>query len=558
MSTCTVKATVAAALMVPLFCGRLSAEPPHVSYVFPAGTQRGTAIDVRVGGHYLHEGARWDFDGLGLTASRRINRTGTIWFEGPRIPMPASQQKEDYPVDYLGRIQVDTDAEPGIRSWRVHHVQGLTQPLPFVIGLLPEVMEHEIDGDPIPQKVTLPVTVNGRTFPREDVDLWSFHVEAGETVTCIVHAARLGSPLDARISLSGPDGKRFAEDTGTFGLDPFVRFEAPVSGLYTVSLQDAASGGLQHYVYRMTLTNGPWIDGVYPLGGPTGETVELTLRGANLPEKSARVPLPDTPGIYWWHPDRFPACELGIPLLVTADPEVIEPFDNNSEEPIPVEGLPCVLNGSINAPGQQDDWRLPVRKGEPLLLNLQASQLGSPLDSVITILDAQETVLASNDDAGGQTDSRLKWTPGADGHVIVRIADRLNSRGDNRYVYRMTVGPPETESPVQFSARSASSSINLDRGASTKLRVDIKRFAGKGEIEFHVEGLPEGVSVAATKAATGKNRVDIEFSADEKAVLGMNPVTIYGTMEHEGEKVTMPVAGPDRPAQVIPFPWLSR
>ena len=40
----------------------------------------------------------------------------------------------------------------------------------FIVGDLPEVVEDEVDGDQIPQQVTLPVTVNGRIFPRADVD----------------------------------------------------------------------------------------------------------------------------------------------------------------------------------------------------------------------------------------------------------------------------------------------------------------------------------------------------------------------------------------------------
>lgn len=80
------------------------AEPPHVSYIFPAGGQRGTEVSFKVGGHYLHEGCPFEMTGPGVDASPRIERTKTIWFEGPLIPQPASQRKEDYPKDYLGAV----------------------------------------------------------------------------------------------------------------------------------------------------------------------------------------------------------------------------------------------------------------------------------------------------------------------------------------------------------------------------------------------------------------------------------------------------------------------
>ena len=47
-----------------------------------------------------------------------------------------------------------------------------------MVGDLPEVIEKEIDGDSIPQTIKLPVTANGRIFPRENVDLWEFDAEA--------------------------------------------------------------------------------------------------------------------------------------------------------------------------------------------------------------------------------------------------------------------------------------------------------------------------------------------------------------------------------------------
>ena len=83
----------------------------------------------------------------------------------------------------------------------------------FVVGDLPEIIEDEIDGEPIPVKVTLPVTINGRIFPRENIDVWiRSRPKKGETVRCEVHAARLGSPLDARLEVRDAQGRRIAEN----------------------------------------------------------------------------------------------------------------------------------------------------------------------------------------------------------------------------------------------------------------------------------------------------------------------------------------------------------
>ena len=41
----------------------LSAVPPSASYIFPAGAQRGTTVEVRVGGLYLHDGCNFEMLG---------------------------------------------------------------------------------------------------------------------------------------------------------------------------------------------------------------------------------------------------------------------------------------------------------------------------------------------------------------------------------------------------------------------------------------------------------------------------------------------------------------
>src|SRR4029077_2134217 len=81
-------------------CASAYANEPVASYIFPAAGQRGTTCEVRVGGLFLHDGCGFDLPGPGLRATASLKRVPTIWFEGPLIPLPESQQAEDYPQDY--------------------------------------------------------------------------------------------------------------------------------------------------------------------------------------------------------------------------------------------------------------------------------------------------------------------------------------------------------------------------------------------------------------------------------------------------------------------------
>ena len=135
-------------MVLALFCAiPLPAEPPSVAYIFPAGGQRGTVVNVRIGGHYLHDKAAWEMLGQGVTASAEITAAKRIWFEGPLIRQPASQQKEDYPRDYAAQVTLAADALPGRASWRVMNGQGATPAEAFMIGDLPEVVFSELVRD---------------------------------------------------------------------------------------------------------------------------------------------------------------------------------------------------------------------------------------------------------------------------------------------------------------------------------------------------------------------------------------------------------------------------
>src|SRR5437764_11132631 len=133
-----------------VFVVSAAANPPVASYVFPAGGQRGTTVQVRVGGLFLHDRCGFDLAGRGLTASPELTRTPRIWFEGPLLPLPESQQQEDYPADMAGTVTVARDAPVGARRGRLVTSQGAAGGLVFVVGELPEVVEREADGDPIP------------------------------------------------------------------------------------------------------------------------------------------------------------------------------------------------------------------------------------------------------------------------------------------------------------------------------------------------------------------------------------------------------------------------
>lgn len=517
-------------------------DEPTVSYIFPAGGQRGTTVQFRVGGHYLHERCPFEMLGPGITAERELVRAEqTLWFEGPLIPLPDSQQQEDYPHDQLGSLTIAADAPLGFRRWRVWTAQGATASRLFVIGDLPEIVEEEIDGEPIPTAVTLPVTINGRMFPREDIDAWTFAGQAGQSYTCEVMAARMGSPLDSRLVVLDPAGRPLAENVDGRGADSFVRFTAPVDGTYQVRIHDVQFGGLQHYVYRLTITAGPYVQHVFPLGGRGGTTVQFKLVGQELPAEPQAIALPAESRILS-HQMNLDGQRSNVFAIDVSDcVELLERAENDVAE------LPTVLNGAISSPGEVDAWRITGVKDQTLEFEVRAAALNSRLDSVLSVCDEVGQELATNDDvAKGNADSRLAFKFPADGRYSVRIRDRFTSRSGPQMAYRIYVTPVPSVPAPDFALHLPTDALTVPRGGQAQLKLKVDRRGFSGSIALEVAGLPTGVTVENGSIPENKNEVELQFKADNTAKIQASRVTIQGTAQAGGQTMqqrALPPAG---------------
>ncbi|MCI0456676.1 MAG: PPC domain-containing protein [Gemmataceae bacterium] len=518
------------------------ADPPVASYIFPAGGQRGTTVRFRVGGLNLHRACNFEMLGAGIESSKRLQRIDTLWFEGPLLPLPDSQRNEDYPGDFAGEVRIAADTPTGLRPWRLWTSQGATPALKFTVGDLPEIVEDEIDGDPLPVAVKLPVTINGRIFPRQDVDLWAVALEKGQPLACVVQSARLGSPLDARLEVLGPDGRRLAESDARPGVDPFVRVTAPADGTYHVRIHDVANGGGQAYVYRLTLTSDPYVERVYPLGGRFGTTTTFELTGQRLPHGPVAIALPKDGAQAHLQRLTFDGKGTNEFLLDLDDlPEYLEREPNN--KPI---ALPAVLNGRIDRPDEVDCWAGTARKGETFEVELCAGQLGSPLDGVLTVLDATgKEVTRADTPAPGKLDPALRFTAPADGTYTLRVQDRYRSRGGLAFAYRLRIAPPPAP---DFRLHLSADALTLNRGGQAKFTVQAERLGGFTEpINLTFDGLPEGVKVTGTTIAAKQNAAGLVFQADPKAPIRVGRVIARGSATVGGAAVSRTAIMPAPP-----------
>jgi hypothetical protein len=470
----------------------------------------------------------------GVQATPELTRTTRVWFEGPVIRQPASQRSEDYPQDYQATIQIAATAPVGDAWWRAWNAQGVTAAKRFVIGDLPEVLEEEVDGEALPVQVPWPVTINGRIFPREDVDLWNVKLASGQRITVSVAAASLGSPLEARIELQDATGRRLAEATGVGGADPLLHFTAPAAGEYRVAIHDVRYEGLQPFVYRLTITDRPWVQHYYPLGGRRGGEAELQVHGWNLPGPTWKVGLAaagpaSALETRWLAPV---GASNSIVLAVADDPEFLESEPNEGEGQGQLLSCPGVANGRIDRPGDRDSWFFDGQKDQELLCEVQAQRWGSPLDAVLIVQTAAGQEIARGDDGpGGSPDPQLKVKLPAAGRYRITVSERFGSRGGSAFAYRLRV----TEAVPGWRLELAADALSVDRGGQQKLAVQVLRDGGfAAPVTLTLADLPVGVTAAEVVVPANQNRGELVVQATPAARIGLSKVRVVGRGEVNG------------------------
>jgi hypothetical protein len=519
--------------------GQSSAKPPTLTGLFPSGAGRGQAAAVDASGTFDHWPAR-------------------AWIEGKGVEIRAEKEKGKLIIVAAG------DAAPGLRWVRLYDEEGATALRPFVIGVLPELIEVEPNDEPkSSQRLTASsMTVNGRLAKAGDVDGFAVALTRGQCLVAGLEAERpLGSPMDAVLQVVSPEGIVLAQNDDDVGRDPRIVFEAPSAGTYIVRLfafpakPDASirfAGGAD-YVYRLTLTTGGFMDYAFPLAVGRGGPGAVEAIGWNIPAAARLLKVPESDGLDVFTVAHASLAETArirrVPFAATVE---AEPNDLSRPQAV---ASPVAVSGRIDPPGDQDAFRLKLRKGDNRVIRVESRALGRPLDPVLRILDAGGKILAESDDSGrNDRDLERSFTASADGEYRLVVRD-LNGRGGPRFAYLLSVLGPQPD----FTLSLASDQFALTPGRMSMLKVAIRRTAGLAEpIEVVAEDLPAGVTARpATSMPEGVSAASVELmlSAEDRARPG--PFRILGRTTRDPRvhhAATAPIAGYNATTDQ---PWLT-
>jgi WD40 repeat protein len=334
---------------------------------------------------------------------------------------------------------------------------------------------------------TLAFTRDGKRLAAAGVDnrirVWEISEKAAETTNPLLYAKFAHEGAILRIVFSG-DGKLIASSADDrtvkvweadevkerFALEPQADW-AP--GLAFVSdNKGLAVGGLDGKMEFYDTTSGkvlppprPELTRIQPRGFQRGQPTRLRLMGSNLlgvtelklhhAKLKGELSIPQS---------GMAANELA--MTVTAEPDLprgsyeisVKGAGGESGrlkihvddlpqlyEAIPQSGttntvgqLPVSAWGTLDKPGDNDEWDVPGKAGQTLIFDLAAKSLGSKANAVMTLSDAEGKVLASNNDYDG-LDPLIAYTVAANGTYRLRVSDLMLGASEEHF-YRVSIG----------------------------------------------------------------------------------------------------------------------
>ena len=638
-------------LCVATAWGQANRREPHIGYLYPAGGQQGSVFQVAAGGQYLRGVEDIHISGAGVRASvieyvsplrgnqlrdvgkhlrvlvrqrvteaaarrggaapRNRDRRAADEEELPELPDhpllrgldqkdlrelmylrdqlfdPKAQRNTQIAEVVLIEVTIDPNAAPGDRELRLGARTGLTNPMLFQVGTLPETCEQEpndpiaTDAKPLARPLLsrpeaapldLPVVMNGQVTPG-DVDRFRFRAQQGQQLVIQTQARHLVPYLadavpgwfQATLALFDSEGTELAyADDYRFHPDPVLFYEVPEDGEYELEIRDSIYRGREDFVYRISVGEQPFITGMFPLGGRTGAETVASIDGWNLPAK--QLPLdtqPGTPSIrqtslrqdgslsncVTYAVDNLAECDEAEPNDTVADAQAID--------------LPRIVNGRVARPGDVDVFQFHGRAGDEVVAEVVGRRLYSPLDSLLRLTDASGRVLEWNDDymekdghlhrgtglLTHHADSYLMARLPEDETYCVQLADAQNCGGD-AYAYRLRISPPRPD----FALRVTPSSIAVPAGRSVVVRVHALRKDGfHGDIQVELVGAPLGFRLHGGRIPGGHDSIRMTLTAPQKPLDKPVSLRLEGSAWTGEDTVRHPVVPSDDVMQA--FLW---
>lgn len=522
---------------------------PKLNSISKPWIQRGTSARVTLSGENLAEARDIFISGVPGVAAKLIPAAESkVAVESSLGGITSVSRPDGKSIEV--ELAVEANAALTEREMRVAAPGGVSNPVSFRAGHLPEIESAAKTRRDDAQSITLPAVISGVLNNSAESHFFKFPAKKGQPVIFEVYAARDGSRLDSSLVVLDSAGKELARSEDAAGLDSVIAFDAPADGEYLLDLRDFRYQGGGDYKYRLTAGVLPYVAGGFPFGGQRGETVEVRLKGTNL-TGHAKLLLHLAKDAPTGRQEIRASTPLGLsnpfPFVVSDLPHRSESEPNSSLAQADQLSVPGAVNGVIGAKRDYDAFRFQAAKDQRVVFEAQAFAFGSRLDALLILTDDRGEVLQRNDDSTA-VDSRLDHTFKEAGLYHVVVEDLLGRGGDD-FGYRLTAEIPRPD----FTVSILPDSPRIRRAGRVPVRCELTRLNGFSQpVKIFCRGLPTGVfAEPLVIPPSGSTAGVLMLSASADAALGSFPLEIAAVSasdELKIEKIAQPLSG-DKPVR---------
>lgn len=550
---------------------------PRLLTVMPMGGLAGSTVEVTLTGSDIDDASELRFSSPTITAKPKLGANGQAEPNKFLVTLPATTPH-------------------GIHDMRVLTRYGISTPRAFVVGGLPEVVRTKANNSQADALALEVGSVCNAYATAAAEDYYTFQAKKGQRVLVDCASTEIDSRLVKVLILADAEGR----DLVVNRRGGFLDWTAPADGKFFIKVHSLTyEGGPEHF-YRLTLTDGPRVEYLYPPVATTGSSAKLALYGRNtvgsadakavaegvaLTRAEVSVAVPAKPMLSAWA-GSFPLPLLGgslsgfswipgdsralpqyVTLLTAPSPVAMEVEPNGQASQAQKITLPCDIAGQFYPAADVDTYEFTAKKGEVWWIEVTSQRLGLHTDPFVvvqsvtkdakgveTLADVVEINDIANPIAGtpydaGSADPLGKLTIKADGVYRLQVRDLFGgTRLEPRNVYRLQVRKAEPDFALvawPFHAPNVNNDNSapaepqaLWRGATMALQVGAVRKDGfDGEIELRAEGLPPGVTATGSKVPAGKAQGFLFLTAAEGAKAGLGEVRLIGRAQIDGKSV---------------------
>lgn len=467
--------------------------PPGAGYAFPPAVRIGQTTDVQLGVFDPTDDLQWFIHHPKI----QLERSGPL--SDFHLPPPpywtgtrGGTNALPIPREAPARITVAADAEPGFALWQIASANGPSRTARILLSHDPEILEHRSRDLPqiLPQ---FPVAVSGRLSRLTEVDRYEFVAPDNGPVSVSLMARQLGADFRGILQARNAHGELLAEFADTQGMDGTLTFSTTAGERFLVSLHDVDFRGDRAYVYRLLFTRTPTVLATVPARLQLGTTTDVEIIGngfqtglRGLQTLRQTVAATDSPGTHSLQvridsPTIPVTCSIPLSQL----PELAAVPGQLSSIP-----SPGAISGRLTPDHPEQKILFNATADQQLQIKLQSVGIGCSLDTQLTILAPDGSLIAENDDADGLTDSSIEFKPTVSGNHTCLVRTHSPLLGNPDEIFRLEVQPPAPGFHLSIPQQ-----LSLPSAGQLELTVTARRSGGfDGPIRLSVNGLPTGVT----------------------------------------------------------------